>query len=125
MSPLGPLGSILLLLASSTHCRAANPSAPAGVAPAQSMSCPRPTDKEGAPLYQSESGAFVARKTNEGGGLFVEITPSSSKANLSLRVTEAVYQAVASLERGRKVTLFGYVNAAMSGADPPYSCVEF
>ena len=126
MSPLGPLGSALLLIASSTHCPAANPSTPGAVATsAQSMSCPRPTDSEGAPLYQSESGTFVARKTSEGGGRFVEISPPGSQANRSLRVTEEVYRAVESLERDRKVTLFGYVKAAMSGAEPPYSCIEF
>ena len=124
MSPLATLGPMLLLLASSTHCPAANPAVPLSVS-AQSMSCPRPTDKQGAPLYQSESGSFVTRKTDEGGGRFIEITPSTAKANLSLRVTEAVYQAVESLERGRKVTLFGYVTSAVSGADPPYSCIEF
>ena len=120
------LGSLVVLLASSTHCPAANPSSPAVVATsAQSMSCSRPTDQQGAPLYQSESGAFVARKTDEGGGLFVEISPSAKEANRSLRVTEAVYRAVESLERGRKVTLFGYVKSAQSGAEPPYSCIEF
>ena len=124
MSPL-TLGS-LLLLASSTHCPAAGPSSPAAVATsAQSMTCSRPTDKQGAPLYQFETGAFVARKTNEGGGLFVEIKPSAKEAIRSLRVTEAVYNAVESLERGRKVTLIGYVTSAASGAEPPYSCIEF
>jgi hypothetical protein len=89
------------------------------------MSCPRPADKDGAPLYQFETGAFVARKLDEDGAWFVEITPARAKGNLTVRVTEEVYMAVASLERGRKVTLFGYVKAAASGAEPPYSCVEF
>ena len=124
MSLLAPLASLFLLLASSTHCPAA-PTSPAVSTSAQSMSCSRPTDKQGAPLYQSESGTFVARKTDEGGGLFVEISPSAKEATRALRVTEAVYQAVESLERGRKVTLFGYVKSAASGAEPPYSCIEF
>jgi len=111
MSPLATLASLILLLTSSTHCPAA-PSSPAVSTSAQSMSCSRPTDKQGAPLYQSESGTFVARKT-------------AKEATRALRVTEAVYRAVESLERGRKVTLFGYVKSAASGAEPPYSCIEF
>jgi hypothetical protein len=125
MTPFGPLGSMFLLIASSTQCPAANPSAPSGVPAAQSMSCPRPADKDGAPLYQFETGAFVARKLDEDGAWFIEITPARAKGNLTVRVTEEVYKAVASLERGRKVTLFGYVKYAASGAEPPYSCVEF
>jgi hypothetical protein len=89
------------------------------------MTCPRPTDKDGQALYQTASGAFVSRKTDEGGGLSVVIHPPEAAANQSLRVTRAVYDAVATVERGRTVTLFGYVRSAVSGAEPAYSCVEF
>ena len=36
----------------------------------------------------------------------------------------AVIDATEGLDAGTRVTLVGYVNNSMSGAEPPYSCVE-
>lgn len=120
---------VVILCTATGGCATASPHAPASISEpqgsAQSAACPRPTDKDGRALYQTVSGAFVSRRTDEGGSLFVLIDEPTAAASQSFRVTRAVYDTAASIERGRRVTLVGYVGSAMSGAEPSYSCIEY
>ena len=90
-----------------------------------SSSCPRPTDREARPLYETLRGAFVERRVDEGGAHLIVLKPTEAAANQSVLVTLEVYDAVKDVERGKTITLFGYVSNAVSGAHPTYSCVEF
>jgi hypothetical protein len=123
------IGFTLLMATGTSPCGSSSPGATSPTPPApsqaQSKACSRPTDSEGRALYQTEAGGFVERKRDEGGGRFVVIAPPNAAANQAVLVTQQVYDAVDGLERGRRVTLFGYVSSAVSGANPTYSCVEF
>ena len=106
-----------------------SPSATKSVASATSSStstaCSRPTDHNGRPLYETSRGAFVERQIDAGGAHLIVMKPTEAAANQSVLVTAEVYDAVGSVERGRAITLFGYVMSADSGAHPTYSCIEF
>ena len=124
-----PLATVLLLALATGRCDAGGARSPAqptnAAAATQQTACPRPTDDRGQPLYQTESGAFVERKTDPGGARYVVMTPPEAAANQAYRVTEDVYEKVRELPRGRRITLVGYVSSAASGANPTYSCVEY
>jgi hypothetical protein len=118
--------AILALERCSSTPNLSSPSAMTSVASATSSStaCARPTDREGRPLYETSRGTFVERVIDAGGAHFIVMRPAEASANQSVLVTPEVYEAVARIERGRAITLFGYVISADSGAHPTYSCIE-
>ena len=85
--------------------------------------CPRPSDQYG-PRYEAVSGGYRSRGTSPGGGKFVIIMPRGGAAPLSLSVTAKVFNAAGSLKIGARITLVAYVTHALSGSQPPYSCIE-
>ena len=85
--------------------------------------CPRPSDQYG-PRYESVSGAYRSRGTSPGGGKFVIIVPGGGAGPVSLNVTDRVFDIAGSLQIGTLITVVSYVRASMSGAQPPYSCIE-
>ena len=64
------------------------------------------------------------RRTTPGGGKFVVIKTPSAAAPQAETVTDAVFDRLGSVPPGTLITLFSYRHASMSGAYPPYSCVE-
>lgn len=89
--------------------------------------CPRPFDRYGA-RYQTVTGTFIAR--HEGvaagqGGKFVVVKALHAAAPQSEVITDEVFEQLESVQPGTVITLFSYVAASMSGAHPPYSCMEF
>lgn len=85
--------------------------------------CPRPTDQYG-PRYETASGAYWSRDVSRGGGKFVTIMPRGGAPPVSLNVTDKVFDVAGSLIIGTRITLVGYVRDSLSGAQPPYSCIE-
>jgi hypothetical protein len=83
-------------------------------------SCPRPTDQHG-PRYEIMSGAYQSRGVSPGGGKFVTIM---GVAPISVNVTGEMFEVARTLAAGTRITLVGYVNNALSGTQPPYSCIE-
>jgi hypothetical protein len=86
--------------------------------------CPRPSDQYG-PRYEAVGGAYRSRGISPGGGEFVTIMPRGGAAPVSLNVTDKVFGVAGSLSVGTNITVVGYVGASVSGAQPPYSCIEF
>jgi hypothetical protein len=95
----------------------------AGAAVAAFNSCPRPSGAGGS-QYETITGAFQARGVTAGGGKFLTILASDWAGPVSVNVVDEVFDATEGLDAGTRVTLVGYVNNSMSGAEPPYSCVE-
>ena len=121
-----PLALVVLLAMATAGCASGGAESPAQPsAQSQPQTCARPTDSSGRALYQTASGPFAERRTDAGGGRFVVITPPEAAANQAYQVTQEVYEQVRDVARGRRVTLFGYVSSAASGANPTYSCIEF
>ena len=85
--------------------------------------CPRPSDQYG-PRYEAVSGAYQSRGVSPGGGKFVTIMPRDRAALVSLNVTDKVFDVAGSLKIRTPITVVSYVKASMSGAQPPYSCIE-
>ena len=85
--------------------------------------CPRPSDQYG-PRYEAVSAAYRSRSRSPGGGKFMTITPRDGAAQLSLNVTDKVFDIAGSIKIGTLITVVSYVRASMSGAQPPYSCIE-
>jgi hypothetical protein len=85
--------------------------------------CPRPSDQYGA-LYETVSGAYRSRGVSPGGGNFVTIMPRDGAAPVSVNVTERVFNIAGSLTIGTPITLVSYLKDSLSGAQPPYSCIE-
>ena len=85
--------------------------------------CPRPSDQYGA-RYEIMRGAFRSRGVSPGGGKFVTIVPRDGVAPVSVPVTDKVFDVAGSLIIGTRIILVGYVSDSLSGAQPPYSCVE-
>jgi len=85
--------------------------------------CPRPSDQYG-PRYEAVSGAYRSRGRSPGGGEFVTITLRDETAQVSLNVTDKVFDTAGSIKIGTLITLVSYARASMSGAQPPYSCIE-
>jgi hypothetical protein len=85
--------------------------------------CPRPSDQYGA-RSEIMRGVFRSRGISLGGGKFVTIMPRDGAAPVSVPVTEKVFDAAGSLVIGTRIVLVSYVRASLSGAHPPYSCVE-
>jgi len=85
--------------------------------------CPRPSDQYG-PRYEAVSGAYRSRGRSPGGGEFVTITLRDETAQVSLNVTDKVFGTAGSIKIGTLITLVSYARASMSGAQPPYSCIE-
>ena len=85
--------------------------------------CPRPSDEYG-PRYETVSGAYRSRGVSPGGGNFVTIMPRDGAAPVSVNVTERVFNIAGSLSIGTLITLVSYVKDSLSGAQPPYSCIE-
>jgi hypothetical protein len=46
-------------------------------------------------------------------------------APISVNVTGEVFDVAGTLAVGTRITLVGYVSNSLSGAQPPYSCIEF
>ena len=86
-------------------------------------SCPRPTGQRG-PLYETITGAFQSRGVSAGGGMFVTIIENNSAGPISVNVVAAVFETTRNLPAGTRITLVGCVSNSMSGAQPPYSCIE-
>jgi hypothetical protein len=86
--------------------------------------CPRPSDQYG-PRYETMRGAFRSRGVSQGGGKFVIIMPRDGAAPVSVNVTDKVFEISGSLVIGTRITLVGYVRESLSGAQPPYGCIEF
>jgi hypothetical protein len=108
------LSAALILLAPGCT-RAAEVAAP--------NSCPRPTDQYGRPSYQILTGAYQSRGETPGGGKFVTIIMDRA-APISVSVTGDVFDVAGNIQAGTSITLVGYVGNSMSGAQPPYSCIE-
>ena len=85
--------------------------------------CPRPSDQYG-PSYESMRGAYRSRGVSPGGGKFVTIMLRDGAAPVSVNVTDQVFDVAGSLIIGTRITLVGYVKGSLSGAQPPYSCIE-
>jgi hypothetical protein len=124
---IATLGIVALERCSTTGL--SSPSSTKSAASAASSStltaCSRPIDRDGRPLYETSRGAFIERRIDAGGAHLIVMKAAEAAANQSVLVTPEVYEAVASLERGRAITLFGYVISADSGAHPTFSCIEF
>jgi hypothetical protein len=87
--------------------------------------CPRPSDQYG-PRYEIMAGTYLSRGVSPGGGKFVTIRPTDrGAAPVSVNVTDRVFDIAGTLAAGTHITLFGYVGASVSGAQPPYSCIEW
>jgi hypothetical protein len=87
-------------------------------------SCPRPSDQHG-PRYEIMNGAYQSRGVSPGGGKFVTILGMDGAAPISVNVTGRVFDVAAgALAAGAHIVLVGYVNSSLSGAQPPYSCIE-
>jgi hypothetical protein len=54
----------------------------------------------------------------------VNITLRDGAAPVSVNVTEKVFNIAGSLITGTPITLVSYVKDSLSGAQPPYSCIE-
>ncbi|HEV2303247.1 MAG TPA: hypothetical protein VGR91_16895 [Stellaceae bacterium] len=85
--------------------------------------CPRPSGQYGA-RYGVVAGTYAGRGISPGGGEFVTLIETAGAAPVSLNVSGDVFAAAGKLAIGARITLFGYVRHAMSGAQPPYSCIE-
>ena len=83
----------------------------------------RPSDEYG-PRYEAVSGAYRSHGVSPGGGKFVTIMPRDGASPVSLNVTDRVFDIAGSLQIGTLITVVSYVRASMSGAQPPYSCIE-
>jgi hypothetical protein len=86
-------------------------------------SCPRPSDQYG-PRYRTATGTFLSRHETAGGGKFVVIKPQVAAAPQAETVTAEVFDILGSVQPGTVITLFGYVHSSLSGAKPPYSCID-
>jgi hypothetical protein len=85
--------------------------------------CPRPSDQYGA-RYEIMRGAFRSGGVSPGGGKFVTIMPRDGAEPVSVPVTDKVFDVAGSLVIGTRIILVSYVRDSLSGAQPPYSCVE-
>jgi hypothetical protein len=86
-------------------------------------SCPRPTDQYG-PRYGILTGAYQSRGVSPGGGKFVTLMADNRAAAISVSVNDEVFEDAGTLAIGTRITLLRYVSNSMSGAQPPYSCIE-
>jgi hypothetical protein len=94
-----------------------------GAEVAASNSCPRPSDQRG-PLYETITGAFRSRGVSAGGGKFVTIPGIDRAGPISVSVVGKAFDSTKNLAVGTRITLVGCVSNSMSGAQPPYSCIE-
>ena|SRR5215469_7576776 len=85
--------------------------------------CSRPSDQYGL-RYEIMSGTYQSRGVSPGGGKFVTIMPRDWAASVSLNVTDHVFRIAGALTIGTPIILVGYVSNSVSGAQPPYSCIE-
>jgi hypothetical protein len=69
------------------------------------------------------TGVYQSRQKASGGGTVVTIVVDRSSP-MSVPVTGDVFDAAGKLTAGTRVTLVGYVGASISGAQPPFSCIE-
>jgi hypothetical protein len=69
-------------------------------------------------------GAFRSRGVSPGGGNFVTITLRDGAVPISVPVTDKVFDVAGSFITGTRIILVSYVGDSLSGAQPPYSCVE-
>jgi hypothetical protein len=51
--------------------------------------------------------------------------PKNGASPVSVNVTGNVFDVAGSLIFGTRITLVGYVKDSLSGAQPPYCCIEF
>jgi len=86
--------------------------------------CAKPTNTQGQRLYETIGGEFVERHIDQGGGYLIVMKPAGAAGNQSVVVTREVFDALSGVPPSRMITLFAYVGSAVSGASPPFSCVE-
>jgi len=86
-------------------------------------SCPRPVDKYGA-RYESLTGVYQSRGETAGGGKFLTILPDRAAAPASIMVTDGAFDAARTLRAGARITVIAYSGSSISGAQPPFSCLE-
>ena len=86
-------------------------------------SCPRPSDQHGL-RYEIMTGAFQSRGVTPGAGKYLTIIGMDTAAPISVNVTGEVFDVAGTLAVGTRITLVGYVSNSLSGAQPPYSCIE-
>jgi hypothetical protein len=84
-------------------------------------SCPRPTDQYG-PRYQIMAGAYQSRGETQGGEMYLTMIVDGSPH--SVPVSGNVFRAAGKVRHGARITLVGYAGHSMSGAMPPFSCIE-
>src|SRR5713101_4958564 len=94
----------LLAIVGLGQCSQGSPSVPSATpSPTRSSStvssCPKPTDNEGRPLYETIHGAFVERRIDQGGGYSIVMEPTAAAANQAVVITREVYDAVGGVER--------------------------
>jgi hypothetical protein len=85
--------------------------------------CPRPHDKDGRPLYGTLTGKLVSSGSRRGGH-FVTVKPEYAAAPFSVSITDEMYAVIQSLSPETSITLVAYYRSAISGARPPYTCIE-
>jgi hypothetical protein len=85
--------------------------------------CPLPSDQHG-PRYETVNGAYRSRGVSPGGGKFVILMPRDGAAPVSVNVTDKVFDVAGPLKMGTRITLVSYVSSSLSGAQPPYSCIQ-
>jgi hypothetical protein len=121
---MGYVPTALAVLAFVVREQCASPRSPTAPAPSSAGTCARPSDDQGRPLFATIRGELVERRIDQGGGYLIVVKPNEAAANQAVVVTREVYDAVGAVERARVITLFAYVSSAVSGASPPFSCVE-
>ncbi len=82
---------------------------------------PRPGDQYGR-RYQIMTGAYQSRGKTQGGGTYVMIAVNHSP--ISVPVSGGVFSAAGKVRPVTRMTLAGSVGHPMSGAMPPYICIE-
>jgi hypothetical protein len=85
--------------------------------------CPRPSDPYGL-RFEIITGTYRSRGVSPGGGKFVTITGGDRAGPISVNVTDDVFVIAGTLGVGTRITLVAYPSNSMSGAQPPYSCIE-
>lgn len=88
--------------------------------------CPRTTDTSGTPLYDVVTGKFRGLTGIRANGAVVIETPGPAPltTKTSYLVSAEVYDTLKNTYGGTTISLFSYVTNALSGSNPPYTCVE-
>jgi hypothetical protein len=120
MSRFGPASAIAVVVLALVPALALTAKAEPIGAPG---SCPRPVDQYGA-RYESLTGVYQSRGETPGGGKFLTILPDRAVAPVSIMVTDGAFNAARTLRAGARITVVAYSSSSISGAQPPFSCLE-